>query len=204
MSQGKKWKKGKPEDEKNLKAEESGFENEETGKTEEAGETAFAEEKYGAEPETETEDAVEPSESEKVKELQDRYQRLLAEFDNFRKRTEKEKSSMYENGLSKGLEKILPVLDNFERGLAAIPEENRDDPNYVGMDQIYKQLVKSLEELGVKPMDAQGKEFDPNFHNAVMQVESEDYPENTVVAELQKGYLLHDHVLRHAMVSVSK
>ena len=141
---------------------------------------------------------------EKIAELTDRLQRLMAEFDNFRKRTEKEKASMYDMGASAAIEKILPVVDNFERGLSSVPEDQREGAVYTGMDMIYKQLVKTLTDLGVEPMNAKGSEFDPNLHNAVMQVENEELPENTVAEELMKGYTYKGNVLRHAMVSVVK
>ncbi len=141
---------------------------------------------------------------EKVDELNDRLVRQMAEFDNFRKRTDKEKAQMFEQGQGNVLEKLLPVIDNFERGLAAVPEEEKDGAFADGMNKIYKQLVKQLEDLGVTPIEAVGKEFDPNFHNAVMQVESEEYESGIVAQELQKGYKFHDTVLRHSMVGVSK
>lgn len=127
----------------------------------------------------------------------------MAEFDNFRKRTEKEKSSMYEIGAKSVVEKILPVIDNFERGLAAVPEEQKEDAFVTGMDKIYKQLLTSLEEMGVKPIEALGQEFDPNFHNAVMHVEDEELGENIVAEEFQKGYMYRDTVVRHSMVKVA-
>ena len=139
---------------------------------------------------------------EKVDELNDKVMRQMAEFDNFRKRTEKEKAQMFEQGQSNVLEKLLPVIDNFERGLAAVPEEEKDGAFADGMNKIYKQLVKQLEDLGVTPIEAVGKEFDPNLHNAVMQVESQDYESGFVAQELQKGYMFHDTVLRHSMVGV--
>ncbi len=140
---------------------------------------------------------------EKVDELNDKVLRQMAEFDNFRKRTEKEKAQMFEQGQSNVLEKLLPVIDNFERGLAAVPEEEKDGAFADGMNKIYKQLVKQLEDLGVTPIEAVGKEFDPNLHNAVMQVESQEYESGVVAQELQKGYMFHDTVLRHSMVGVT-
>ena len=133
----------------------------------------------------------------------DKYQRTLAEFDNFRKRTEKEKSQMYDMGAKTIVEKILPVIDNFERGLAAVPEDNKEDAFVVGMDKIYRQMLTVLEEAGVKPIEAVGAEFDPNFHNAVMHVEDETLGENVVAEELQKGYMYRDTVVRHSMVKVA-
>ena len=140
---------------------------------------------------------------EKIEELTDRLKRQMAEFDNFRKRTEKEKSSMYEIGAKSVIEKILPVVDNFERGLAAVPEEQKEDPFVQGMDKIYKQILNTLEEIGVKPIEAVGQEFDPNFHNAVMHVEDEALGENVIAEEFQKGYLYRDTVVRHSMVKVA-
>ena len=141
---------------------------------------------------------------EKVDELNDKVMRQMAEFENFRKRTDKEKSQQFELGQSNVLEKLLPIVDNFERGLAAVPEEDKDGAFADGMNKIYKQLVKQLEDLGVTPIEAVGKEFDPNLHNAVMQVESEEYESGVVAQELQKGYMFHDTVLRHSMVGVSQ
>ena len=138
---------------------------------------------------------------EKIEELTDRLTRQMAEFDNFRKRTEKEKSQMYEIGAKDIIEKILPVVDNFERGLAQAPE---GDSFADGMKMIYKQLITTLDELGVKPIEAVGKEFDPNFHNAVMHVEDEEAGENIVVEEFQKGYTYKDFVVRHSMVKSSQ
>ena len=141
---------------------------------------------------------------EKVDELNDRVMRQMAEFENFRKRTEKEKAQMFEQGQSNVLAKLLPVIDNFERGLAAVPEAEKDGAFADGMNKIYKQLLKEVEDLGVTPIEAVGKEFDPNLHNAVMQVESQEYESGIVAQELQKGYMFHDNVLRHSMVAVSQ
>lgn len=141
---------------------------------------------------------------EKLDELNDRLIRQVAEFDNFRKRTDREKAQMFEQGQGSVLEKLLPIVDNFERGLAAVPEDEKDGAFADGMNKIYKQLIKQLEDLGVTPIEAVGKEFDPNLHNAVMQVESEEYESGIVAQELQKGYMFHDTVLRHSMVGVSK
>lgn len=141
---------------------------------------------------------------EKLDELNDRLIRQVAEFDNFRKRTDREKAQMFEQGQGSVLEKLLPIVDNFERGLAAVPEDEKDGAFADGMNKIYKQLIKQLEDLGVTPIEAVGKEFDPNLHNAVMQVESEEYESGIVAQELQKGYKFHDTVLRHSMVGVSK
>ena len=141
---------------------------------------------------------------EKIDELNDRLIRQVAEFDNFRKRTDKEKAQMFEQGQGSILEKLLPVIDNFERGLQAVPEAEKDGAFADGMNKIYKQLLKEVEDLGVTPIEAVGKEFDPNFHNAVMQVESEEYESGIVAQELQKGYMFHDTVLRHRMVGVTQ
>jgi len=140
---------------------------------------------------------------EQIEELTDKVKRQMAEFDNFRKRTEKEKSQMYDMGAKTIVEKILPVIDNFERGLAAVPEDNKEDAFVVGMDKIYRQMLTVLEEAGVKPIEAVGAEFDPNFHNAVMHVEDEELGENIVAEELQKGYMYRDAVVRHSMVKVA-
>lgn len=140
---------------------------------------------------------------EQIEELTDKVKRQMAEFDNFRKRTEKEKSEMYDMGAKTIVEKILPVIDNFERGLAAVPEDNKEDAFVVGMDKIYRQMLTVLEEAGVKPIEAVGAEFDPNFHNAVMHVEDETLGENVVAEELQKGYMYRDTVVRHSMVKVA-
>ena len=139
---------------------------------------------------------------EKIEELTDRVKRQMAEFDNFRKRSEKEKNAMYEIGAKDIVERILPIVDNFERGLATVPEEDMNEPFVDGMSKIYKQLMKALEDAGVKPIEAVGTEFDPNFHNAVMHVEDEELGENTVSEEFQKGYKYKDAVLRHSMVKV--
>lgn len=139
---------------------------------------------------------------EKIAELSDRVQRQMAEFDNFRKRTEKEKAQMFEVGAKSIIEKILPVVDNFERGLSAVPEESKADPFVEGMDKIYKQLMTELESLEVKPIEAVGTEFNPEFHNAVMQVESDEFESGVVAQELQKGYMYRDSVVRHSMVAV--
>lgn len=139
---------------------------------------------------------------EKVSELEDKVVRQMAEFENFRKRTEKEKSAMFETGAKSVVEKILPVVDNFERGLATIPEEDKGTPFAEGMTMIYKQLMTELESIGVKPIEAVGKEFDPDFHNAVMQVENEELESGTVAQELLKGYMYRDTVVRFSMVAV--
>lgn len=138
----------------------------------------------------------------KISELEDKVKRQLAEFENFRNRSEKEKSAMFETGARSVIEKILPVVDNFERGLSGLSEEEKEQPFAAGMVMIYKQLQTELENLGVKPIEAVGQEFDPNFHNAVMQVESEEYESGIVAQEMMKGYTYRDNVIRHSMVAV--
>lgn len=140
---------------------------------------------------------------EQIEELTDRVRRQMAEFENFRKRSEKEKSQMFDMGAKSIIEKILPVIDNFERGLAAVPEEQKEDAFVVGMDKVYKQMLTTLAEAGVEPIEAVGKEFNPDFHNAVMHVEDEELGENVVAEELMKGYMYHDSVVRHSMVKVA-
>lgn len=140
---------------------------------------------------------------EQIEDLNDRLRRQMAEFDNFRKRTEKEKSGMFELGAKSVVEKLLPVVDNFERGLATVPEEQKEDPFVVGVDKVYKQLLTVFDEIGVKAIEAVGQPFDPNFHNAVMHVEDDEQGENVVVEEFQKGYMYHDSVVRHSMVKVA-
>lgn len=139
---------------------------------------------------------------EKIEELEDRVKRQMAEFENFRKRTEREKTAMFETGAKSVIEKILPVVDNFERGLASIPEEEKNSPFAEGMEMIYKQLMTELEKMEVKPIPAIGEEFNPEFHNAVMQVESDEFESGVVAQELQKGYTYRDSVVRHSMVAV--
>ena len=139
---------------------------------------------------------------ERIEELEDRVKRQMAEFDNFRKRTEKEKTAMFETGAKSVIEKILPVVDNFERGLASVPEEEKETGFAQGMEMIYKQLMTELENMDVKPIPAVGEEFNPDFHNAVMQVESEEYESGVIAQELQKGYTYRDSVVRHSMVAV--
>lgn len=140
---------------------------------------------------------------EKIEELTDMVKRQMAEFDNFRKRTEKEKASMYQVGAKEIVEKILPVVDNFERGLAMIPENEKENPVATGMTQIYKQLMTAFDEMGVKTIEAVGQEFNPDFHNAVMHIEDEEAGENVIVEEFQKGYMYKDSVIRHSMVKVA-
>ena len=138
----------------------------------------------------------------KIDELEDRVKRQMAEFDNFRKRTDKEKSAMFETGAKSVIEKILPVVDNFERGLATVSESDKGGAFAQGMEMIYKQLLTELEAIDVKPIEAVGQEFDPEFHNAVMQVESEEYESGIIAQELQKGYTYRGSVVRHSMVAV--
>ena len=140
---------------------------------------------------------------EKIEELTDKLTRQMAEFDNFRKRTEREKSQMYEVGAKDIIEKILPIVDSFERGLDAVKEEEKEHPFMQGMDKVYKQMMTTLKEIGVTPIEAVGKEFDPAFHNAVMHVEDESLGENIVAEEFQKGYMYRDSVVRHSMVKVA-
>lgn len=176
---------------------ESGEQAEETEESEaEDGQEAPADEKKGFFKKKKD------KKDEQIEELNDKLKRQMAEFDNFRKRTEKEKTQMYDMGAKSIIEKILPVIDNFERGLAAVPEEQREDAFVVGMDKVYRQMLTELDASGVKPIEAVGQEFDPNFHNAVMQVESEEYDSGVVAQELQKGYMYKDSVVLHSMVAV--
>ena len=185
------------ETETETEAAESGEQAEETEESEaEDGQEAPADEKKGFFKKKKD------KKDEQIEELNDKLKRQMAEFDNFRKRTEKEKTQMYDMGAKSIIEKILPVIDNFERGLAAVPEEQREDAFVVGMDKVYRQMLTELDASGVKPIEAVGQEFDPNFHNAVMQVESEEYETGFVAQELQKGYLYKDTVIRHSMVAV--
>ena len=179
----------------NCETDEKGCDPEEAKETEEHEEAVSGKEKKKKKEKKDKRD-------ERIAELEDKVKRQLAEFENFRNRTEKEKASMYELGARSVLEKMLPVIDNFERGLAAIPEDEQESPLATGMQMIYKQMVTELENIGVKPIEAVGKEFDPNYHNAVMQTESEEYESGIVAQELQKGYLYRDTVIRHSMVSV--
>ena len=141
--------------------------------------------------------------AELVEELTDKVKRQMADFENFRKRSEKEKAGMFEMGAKSVIEQILPVIDNFERGLAAVPEESKADPFVEGMEKIYRQFMDTMDKLNVKPIEAVGTEFNPDFHNAVMHVEDEEAGENVVVEEFQKGYLYKDQVVRHSMVKVA-
>ena len=185
------------ETETETEAAESGEQAEETEESEaEDGQEAPADEKKGFFKKKKD------KKDEQIEELNDKLKRQMAEFENFRKRTEKEKTQMYDMGAKSIIEKILPVIDNFERGLAAVPEEQREDAFVVGMDKVYRQMLTELDASGVKPIEAVGQEFDPNFHNAVMQVESEEYDSGVVAQELQKGYMYKDSVVRHSMVAV--
>ena len=139
---------------------------------------------------------------EQIEELNDKVKRQMAEFDNFRKRTEKEKSMMFDMGAKTIIEKILPVVDNFERGFTTVEEADKDDAFVQGMQQVYKQLMTELEAVGVTPIEAIGKEFDPDYHNAVMQVESEEYESGIIAQEFMKGYMYKESVVRHSMVGV--
>ena len=184
-------------------------------KAEDVSETADQEEAQ-TEPETAEEDAgtdkkgffgkkkeKKDKKDEQIAELTDKLKRQLAEFENFRNRTDKEKSQMYAVGAKDVIEKILPVIDNFERGLKSIPEDQKGGPVASGMEMIYKQLITVLSDLGVTPIEAVGQEFDPNLHNAVMHAEDEGLGENIVAEEFQKGYKYKDTVLRHSMVKVA-
>ena len=148
------------------------------------------------------EENVKDKNKEKIDELEDKVKRQLAEFENFRKRTEKEKATMFEAGAKSVIEKILPVIDNFERGLATTKEEDKTNPHVEGMNMIYKQLMTELDKLEVKPIEAVGQEFNPDFHNAIMQVESDEYESGIIAQELLKGYTYRDSVIRHSMVAV--
>ena len=208
------------EEKKELEKEEL---EKETAAQEEVLEEAYpketgAEESPETEPETEEEDASEDAgekkgffkkrekkdkKDEQIAELTDKVKRQLAEFENFRNRTEKEKAHMYAVGAKEVIEKMLPVVDNFERGIKSIPEEEKGGPVASGMEMIYKQLMTVLTDLGVTPIEAVGQEFDPNFHNAVMHVENEELGENIIAEEFQKGYKYKDAVLRYSMVTVA-
>lgn len=148
------------------------------------------------------EESVKDKKQERIDELEDKVKRQLAEFENFRKRTEKEKASMFEAGAKSVIEKILPVIDNFERGLATTKEEDKGNPHVEGLNMIYKQLMTELDKLEVKPIEAVGQEFNPDFHNAIMQVESDEYESGVIAQELLKGYTYRDTVIRHSMVAV--
>lgn len=201
--------------------EEGNISSKEAGEILEEDDVNLAEEAVSKEESQETEDSAAEQEEktsekkglfgkkkkdkkdEKIEELTDMIKRQMAEFDNFRKRTEKEKASMYQVGAKEIVEKILPVVDNFERGLAMIPENEKENPVATGMTQIYKQLMTAFDEMGVKTIEAVGQEFNPDFHNAVMHIEDEEAGENVIVEEFQKGYMYKDSVIRHSMVKVA-
>ncbi len=176
--------------------------NEEVKAEEKSEETAAESQEVNENTEENGEETKKTKEQEKIEELEDRVKRQLAEFENFRKRTDKEKEMMFETGAKSVLEKILPIVDNFERGLANIKPEEESDPHVEGMRMIYKQLMGELEKLEVKPIEAVGSEFNPDFHNAIMQEASDEYESGFVSKELQKGYMYRDSVLRHSMVAV--
>lgn len=176
-------------------------ENSEAGNTDAAEENMSRADKKAAKRQAKA-DKKEDAYKEKIDQLEDRVKRQMAEFENFRKRSDREKQMMFETGAKSVLEKILPVVDNFERGLQTVPPENAEDPFVDGMNRVYKQLLTELDNMGVKPIEAVGCEFDPNLHNAVMQVESDEYETGVVAQELQKGYTYHDTVIRHSMVAV--
>lgn len=182
-----------------------------TGESEEAESEAATQENAEAEGDTEAAEEKKgffkkkkDKKDEKIEELTDQVKRQMAEFENFRKRTEKEKTQMFDMGAKTVIEKILPIVDNFERGFTTVEEADREDAFVQGMDKIYKQLMTELEAIGVKPIEAVGQEFNPDFHNAVMQVASEEYESGVVAQELLKGYMYKDAVVRHSMVAVSE
>ena len=186
-------------------------ESAEETKAEDAAETENAQDTEATSEETDTKEKKDgifgkkkkkDKKDEQIEDLNDRLRRQMAEFDNFRKRSEKEKSQMFDMGAKSIIEKVLPVVDNFERGLAAVPEEQKDDAFVTGMDKVYKQLMTEFDSIGVKPIEAVGQEFNPDLHNAVMQVESEEFEPGIVAQELQKGYMYKDTVVRHSMVAV--
>lgn len=181
---------------------EAAAEEKETSETPEAEEKESAEEAPEKKSKFFKKDKKDKKDAE-IEELKDRLVRQMAEFDNYRKRTDKEKKQNYEIGASDFILKILPVVDNFERGLQGLTEEEKADPFVEGVDKIYKQLMTTLEGIGVKPIEAVGQEFDPDFHNAVMHVEDEAFGENTIAEEFQKGYTYRDSVVRHSMVKVA-
>ena len=186
-------------------------ESAEETKAEDAAETENAQDTEATSEETDTKEKKDgifgkkkkkDKKDEQIEDLNDRLRRQMAEFDNFRKRSEKEKSQMFDMGAKSIIEKVLPIVDNFERGLAAVPEEQKDDAFVTGMDKVYKQLMTEFDSIGVKPIEAVGQEFNPDLHNAVMQVESEEFEPGIVAQELQKGYMYKDTVVRHSMVAV--
>lgn len=186
-------------------------ESAEETKEEDAAETENAQDTEATSEETDTKEKKDgifgkkkkkDKKDEQIEDLNDRLRRQMAEFDNFRKRSEKEKSQMFDMGAKSIIEKVLPVVDNFERGLAAVPEEQKNDAFVTGMDKVYKQMMTEFDSIGVKPIEAVGQEFNPDLHNAVMQVESEEFEPGIVAQELQKGYMYKDTVVRHSMVAV--
>ena len=186
-------------------------ESAEETKAEDAAETENAQDTEATSEETDTKEKKDgifgkkkkkDKKDEQIEDLNDRLRRQMAEFDNFRKRSDKEKSQMFDMGAKSIIEKVLPVVDNFERGLAAVPEEQKDDAFVTGMDKVYKQMMTEFDSIGVKPIEAVGQEFNPDLHNAVMQVESEEFEPGIVAQELQKGYMYKDTVVRHSMVAV--
>ena len=185
------------------------IENEETVETEETAENAEETEVENEKKEEATKEKTKffkkkkDERDEKIEELSDKLLRQMAEFDNFRKRTEKEKSAMYEIGAKDIVEKLLPVVDNFERGFLTVSEEDKEDAFVTGMEMVYKQLMTMLEGVGVKPIEAVGQEFNPDLHNAVMHVEDEEVGDNIIVEEFQKGYTYRDSVVRYSMVKVA-
>ena len=190
------------EDNKEEMEQEATAEAEETDKEQETEAEETSKESKKEKKKKEKADKKQDALKEKVEELEDRVKRQMAEFDNFRKRSEKEKTAMFETGARSVIEKILPVVDNFERGLASVPEEEKDGGFAQGMEMIYKQLLTELDKLEVKPIPAVGEEFNPDFHNAVMQVESDEYESGVIAQELLKGYTYRDTVVRHSMVAV--
>ena len=207
MAENKKVMEEEAVDTKETKAEQTCEETKDTKETaaEETKETAAEEKDTKKEEKSEKKGAFgkkkKDKKDEQIEDLNDRLKRQMAEFDNFRKRTEKEKSQMFETGAKSVIEKILPVIDNFERGLITVEEDNKDS-FYDGMCMIHKQMLGELEKIGVTPIEALGQEFDPNLHNAVMQVESEEFASGIVAQELLKGYKYRDTVVRHSMVAV--
>ena len=194
------FKKTSPSDEAGQEEDKNPSDGENIEKEEPSSEKKSGKDKKDKESKADKKEEKKDPRDEKIADLTDKLQRQLAEFDNFRKRTEKEKSSMYDDGIRDTLLKILPIVDNFERALTA---ETEDSPFKEGMDKIYKMFLKNLEEIGVEPMDAKGKTFDPNLHNAVSHVDDENYGESEVVEEFQKGYMFRGKVLRHSMVKVA-
>ncbi len=190
------------EQEPETAAQQTEDENGETAQTEEN--TEGQDEKKGFFSRSKKADKEKAELKEKIESLEDRVRRQMAEFDNFRKRTDKEKDQMFSMGEKSVIEKILPIVDNFERGFDTVDEADKEDAFVSGMEKIYTQLVKQLESMGVTPIEAVGKEFNPDLHNAVMQVESDEFESGIVAQELQKGYMYHDQVIRHSMVAVAQ